>query len=121
MDAIFDLLDDVSDNPTLMVSLLVFLAVATLAFSIMAVVRVRGAVKRRAADVATEGIGRADDPRSLRYASRKAAQRLVDYTTRHYSSSANDRDVKQLRQRLVQAGFLDPRATAFFFIARLVL
>jgi len=101
-----------------MMSLLVFLAAATLAFGVMATLHVRGAVKRRAAEVTVGGPERADDKRSLRYASRKAAQKLIDYTTRHYASG-DEGDKRQLRQRLLQAGFLDPRAVAFFFIARL--
>jgi tight adherence protein C len=119
MDALLDLLSDLSfDSPTVMMSLLVFLAAATLAFGVMATLHVRGAVKRRAAGVAADGPEASDDKRSLRHASRKAAQKLIDYTTRHYASG-DPRDKRQLRQRLLQAGFLDPRAVAFFFIARL--
>lgn len=121
MDAILDFIDANGDNPTVMLSVLVFLAVATLAFCIMALVHVRGAVKRRAADVMTaSGERSSDDTRSLRYASRRAAKKLIDYTTRHYSST-NDGQTRKLRHRLVQAGFLDPRAPAFFFIARLAM
>jgi tight adherence protein C len=119
MRIILDMLPDLSaDNPTLMLSLLVFLAAATLAFGVMATVRVRGSVKRRAAEVLADGPARSDDKSSLRYASRRAAQKLIDYTTQHYSGS-DEGDKRQLRQRLMQAGFLDPRAVAFFFIARL--
>jgi len=119
MDALLDLLSDLSfDSPTVMMSLLVFMAAATLAFGVMASLHVRGAVKRRAAGVAADGPEPSDDKRSLRHASRKAAQKLIDYTTRHYASG-DPGDKRQLRQRLLQAGFLDPRAVAFFFIARL--
>jgi tight adherence protein C len=121
MHIILDLLPDLSaDDPTLMLSLLVFLAVATLAFGVMATIRVRGSVKRRAAEVLADGPARSDDKRSLRYAGRQAAQKLIDYTTQHYSGS-DEGDKRQLRQRLMLAGFLDPRAVAFFFIARLAL
>jgi tight adherence protein C len=119
MDALLDLLSDLSgDSPTVMMSLLVFLAAATLAFGVMAMLHVRGAVKRRAAGVRADVAERTDDTRSLRYASRKAAQKLIDYTTRHYAGG-DKTDKRQLRQRLLQAGFLDPRAVAFFFIGRL--
>src|ERR1700724_1250672 len=118
MDALLDLLSDPLDSPAAMMSLLVFLAAATLAFGVMAALRVRGAVKRRAAGVRADDAERADDKRSLRYASRKAAAKLIDYTTRHYTS-ADSGDKRQLRQRLLQAGFLDPRAVAFFFFRRL--
>ena len=119
MDALFDLLSDLSfDSPTVVMSLLVFLAAATLAFGVMATLHVRGAVKRRAAEVRAGGPERPDDKRSLRYASRKAAAKLIDYPTRHYASG-DDGDKRQLRQRLLRAGFLDPRAVAFFFIGRI--
>ena len=45
-----------NDGSTTMVGVLVFLAAATLAFSIMVVMRVQGSVKRR-----TATIGRVDD------------------------------------------------------------
>src|SRR5262249_27450044 len=70
------------------------------------------------AEVAVGGPERADDKRSLRYASRKAAAKLIEYTTRHYASGDNG-DKRQVRQRLLQAGFLEANAVAYFFIARL--
>src|SRR5262249_40220196 len=79
---------------------------------------VRVAVKRRADEIETAIPGQpGDDPRSLRYASKVATQRLIDYTAKHYSGE-NTGEVKELRRRLVQGGFLDPRAVAFFFLAR---
>src|SRR5437764_15189647 len=93
-----------------MLSVLVFLATATLAFVIMAAVHVRGSVKRRTADVLTfEGAAPAEDARSLRQTSRKVAERLIEYTTKHYSGSDKG-DNRQLRRRMIQAGFLDNRA-----------
>ena len=50
--------------------------------------------------------GADDDPRSLRYASKVAAQRLIDYTAKHYSTE-NKGETKELRRQLLQAGFLD--------------
>jgi tight adherence protein C len=121
MDAILDLLPDMSsDDSTVMMSLLVFLAAGTLAFGVMATIHVRGAVKRRAAEVMVGSLDRSDDKRSLRYASRQAAAKIIDYTTRHYSGGEEGK-TRQLRQRLVLAGFLDPRAVAFFFIGRIVM
>jgi tight adherence protein C len=124
MNEILDSLLAAADGrPTLMLSVLVFLATATLAFGIMATVHVRTAVRRRAADVGTfdGGAGATDqDPRSLRHASRQMAQRLIDYTTKHYSGQ-DDGDKRQLRRRLIQAGFLDHRAVPIFFIARVIM
>jgi tight adherence protein C len=71
-------------NPGLVMGAFVFLAVSTASFGVMAAVRVRGDVRRRAADISATGPRRAtDDRRSLRHASTKAAQRLIDYTTRN--------------------------------------
>jgi tight adherence protein C len=87
----------------------------------MAAVHVRTAVRRRAAEVGTfEGAGGEQDTRSLRQASRKVAQQLIDYTTRHYSGQSEG-DTRQLRRRLIQAGLLDHRAVPIFFIARIVM
>src|SRR6202521_5347825 len=116
MDAVFDFLDDVfGDN--LILSLLVFLAAAMVAFGIMATMRVRRGVRRRAAGVLAQEDRAAS--RSMRYASQMAAQRLMDYATRHFSGSEKDNQ-RALKRRLVQAGFLDPRAAAFFFLARIL-
>jgi tight adherence protein C len=104
------------DSAATMLSVLVFLAAGTIAFALMIGLRARDAVRRRAA-----GVGSGDDVpggrRSLRYSSLKAAQKLVDYTTKHYSS-ADSSDVKILRRRLLLAGVYDPHGAAYFFIAR---
>jgi len=105
-------------SPQTMLSLLIFLAVGTLAFAAMVGLRSREAVRRRAARV---GIDASDEPggsRALRYSGLRAAQKLVDYAAKHYSSS-DTKDVKVLRQRLTRAGIYDPRATAVFFFARI--
>jgi tight adherence protein C len=106
------------DGDSLMVMLLVFLAAATLAFSVMALVRVQGSVRRRAANVGA--IGAAGDRRTLRHAGLKAAQRVIDYTSKHYGDGQSD-EMKVLRRRLVQAGIYDPRAVAAFFLLRTAL
>ena len=107
------------DGAATMLSLLVFLAVGTLAFALMVGLRAREAVRRRAARVGVDE----DSPagrRSLRHSGLRAAQKLVDYTTKHYSS-ADSKDMKMLRRRLTQAGIYDPSAAAYFFLARAVL
>jgi tight adherence protein C len=110
-----------SEGNSTMVGLLVFLAAGTLAFCIMAVVRVQGSVKRRAATIGrVEDIGHGNGSRSLRYSSLKAAQRVIEYTTRHYSDG-NTEQTKVLRRRLVQAGIYDPRAVGLFFLGRTAL
>jgi tight adherence protein C len=109
-------------SPAFMLGVLVFLSVATLSFGVMGLVHVRGSLRRRVADVS--GVGTIDHPvgesRALRHASVQLGRKLIDYTTRYYSA-ADDSNMRRLRRRLVQAGFLNPRAAGFFFIARLVL
>ena len=103
-------------NETTMLSILVFLATGTLAFAVMIGVRAREAVRRRAVRVGIddeENAGR----RSLRYSGVSAAHKLIDYATKHYSA-ADNKDLKMLQNRLIQAGIYNPRAAAYFFFAR---
>jgi tight adherence protein C len=108
------------DSSTMLMGLLVFLAAGTLAFSVMAAVRVRGSVKRRTERILTDEERKANYSRSLQHSSQKTVARLIESTTKHYGS-ANDENMKVLRRRLVQAGIYDPRGVAFFFIARTAL
>ncbi len=117
MDVLFDAFADAN----LLLTVLVFGAAASLAFGVMATMRVRGAVKRRAAGLVGDVVDwPGQGPRSLRQSGINAAQRLIDYTTRHYSTM-DDSNMKVLRHRLVQAGIFDPRAVGFFFLTRAVL
>ena len=108
-----------SDGNTMLMALLIFLAAGTLAFSVMAALRVRGAVKKRTSRILSEQ-ERASQGRSLQGSSAKALTKLIDYTTKHYSET-NQEHMKVLRRRLVQAGIYDPRGVAFFFIGRTAL
>ena len=120
MDTILTVfVDMLSDSNTMFMALLIFLATGTLAFSVMAAVRVRGAVKKRTSRIMNED-ERKGHKRSLQYSSAKALGKLIDYTTKHYSES-NQENMKVLRRRLVQAGIYDPRGVAFFFIGRTAL
>jgi tight adherence protein C len=107
------------DSAALMLSVLIFLAVGTLAFAVMIGARARTAVRRRAQRVNLDE-GASSGGRSLRTSGVKAAQQLIDYATKHYST-ADSKDVKLLRRRLTQAGIYDPRAPSYFFFARLAL
>jgi tight adherence protein C len=105
------------DNTTTMLSVLVFLAAGTLAFAVMIGVRAREAVRRRAARVGIDD-GAPAGRRALRYSSVRAARRLIDYATRHYSVD-DSHNTKILRRRLMQAGIYEANATAYYFIARI--
>jgi tight adherence protein C len=108
------------EGDSTLVALLVFLAAGTLAFSVMAAVRVQSLVRRRAANIGVADIEhRPGGKRSLRHSSLKAAQRVIDYTSKHYATGESG-EIKVLRQRMIQAGLYDPRAVAFFFLARTV-
>jgi tight adherence protein C len=122
MDGAYDVLIGVfGDRSAMMLALMVFLAVAVLTFSLMAAGHARSSVRRRAAGIAEySGEREAADPRSLRQSSLRAVQRLLDHTTKHYSTADNG-DTKILRKRLIQAGIFDPRAVASFFVARTAL
>src|SRR5580700_9879603 len=107
------------DNSAMMLSVLIFLAAGTLAFAAMLGMRAREAVRRRAATVGVDD----DTPggrRSMRYSGLKAAQKLVDYTTKHYSA-VDSTDMKVLRRRLIEAGIYDEHGAAYFFLARMTL
>ncbi len=112
-ESAFDLFGTSSST---MLTVLIFLAGATLAFAIMLGVRARDAVRRRAARVNLD-VGDPDSQRSLRASGVRAAQKLIDYTTKHYTSVDND-NVKMLRRRLNQAGIYNPQGAAYFFLAR---
>src|SRR5258708_38430074 len=105
------------DSAATMLSALIFLATGTLAFAVMLGVRAREAVRRRAARVNIDDNVSGSGRRSLRYSGVRAAQKLVAYTTKHYSSG-DSKDVKMLRARLVQAGVYNPHGAAYFFLAR---
>jgi tight adherence protein C len=121
MNAILTGFDNLlSKNGDMLMAVLVFLAAGTLAFSIMAFLRVRNSVKRRTTRIMDEGNRQNQSARSLRDSSVKAVARLLEYTTKHYSE-ANDENMKVLRRRLVQAGIFDPRAVGYFFVGRTVL
>src|SRR5437667_3649164 len=101
MDDLYDILLGIfGDSSAMMLAVLVFLAVAVLAFGLMAAVHARGAVKRRAGGINRNfGDSEADEPRSLRHSSIKAVQRILDYTTKHYSAG-DVVDAKVLRRRM---------------------
>jgi tight adherence protein C len=107
-----------SDGNSTLGGVLVFLAAARLSFSLLAGVRVQGSVKRRAANIGRIGdLDGSGGRRSLRYNSIQAAQRVIEYTGKHYSAG-NSEETKVLRRRMIQAGIYDPHAVAYFFLGR---
>ena len=119
MNGTYDILISIfGDRASSMMALMVFLAVAVLAFGIMAAAHSRSSVRRRAAGIAEYSGEREEDKKSLRGSSLRAVQRLLDYTTKHYSAEQGGGDAKILRRRLIQAGLFDSRAVAIFFVVR---
>jgi tight adherence protein C len=104
----------------ILLGVMVFLAATTIAFAVMMTAQVQGAVKRRAAGIRDTVDVSQGGARSLRHSSMRMAQRLIEYTTKHYSDS-NSENMKVLRRRMLQAGIFDSRAVAKFFIARTAL
>ena len=117
-----DLIDILlTEHAGILLMVLVFVPVTVLAFLVMAGVRVRGAVKRRTAGIAAASLDHGGvGTRALAKSSMKVAQRLIDRTTKHYQS-LDDKNMKLLRHRLVQAGIFDPRAVGLFFLVRTIL
>ena len=109
----------IAANAGYIVGLLVFVASTSVAFLVMSAARNRSTVRRRAAGISADQLDSAGN-RSLAGSGKKMAQRLIDRTTKHYSS-IDDKNLKLLRQRLVQAGIFNPRAIGFFFLVRAVL
>jgi tight adherence protein C len=123
MDSIAQVFGGVfSDSSALMLAVLVFLATATLAFGVMAAARVRGAVKRRTAGIAAIAgdVAVEEQQGSMRGHGVKAAQKLLDYTAKHFGNGEKS-EAKVLRQRLIRAGVFDPRAVGYFFAGRIML
>ena len=117
MDTLLDMLATNGGSASVVVMALIFIPAATVAFFVMAMIRVRGAVKRRAAGISREVLDSPDGDGSLRSSGIKAAHKLIERTTKHYASM-DDKNLKMLRHRLVQAGIFDPRAVGFFFLIR---
>ncbi|HRF08706.1 MAG TPA: type II secretion system F family protein [Xanthobacteraceae bacterium] len=113
----------VGGNPATTLSALIFLAAAAFSLGIMSVIRNRAELKRRATAINIEIPGRVNDAldkRSLRFASISAARKLIDYTSKHYAAE-DGASLKVLRRKLIEAGILDAKGPAYFFIARTAL
>src|SRR5665213_1964965 len=90
--------DALRDRANMLMALLVFLAAGTMAFTVMATVQVRSAVKKRSARIVVDESERAaNSRRSLRYSSLKAVGQLIEYTTQHYATAGGD-TMKALRR-----------------------
>ncbi len=119
MDNLFDsLFDLIGDNPTVLLGVFVFLAAGTLAFVVIGFVRVKSSVNRRVSGALTgAAAGTGVNKNSLRNSSLRTAQKLIDYTAKYYSTTDTG-NVKLLQGKLIQAGYLNPRAAGLYFVAR---
>ena len=114
MDAMFELVSGFRGRRRIhvMVSALVFLSAAALAFGVMAVVAVRVDVKRRAAGISTVA-GQSRATTRARCATPARCDAAADRLHHRIIPAERRRRAKELRRRLIQAGFLDPRAPRF--------
>jgi tight adherence protein C len=110
------------DSESTLLTLMVFLATATLTFAMMAMVRVHGAVRRRTAGINAKLTGEAASfqQHHQRKSGFQAAERIIGYAQKHYAES-DSKDMKVLRKRLVLAGIYDPRGVGVFFVMRTAL
>ncbi|MEJ1159508.1 type II secretion system F family protein [Prosthecomicrobium sp. N25] len=107
-----------SDAISILPGAMLFLAVAAVTIAVGQLVQSRGAIRRRAADVGSLDIAvTAVDPRSPLGESRAAAAKLLDSVTRNFVPE-DVREVVKIRRQLMQAGFLQPGAVAWYFAAR---
>ena len=116
MPGIFDMFS--ADSDSLVLTMLIFLAAATLAFSVMVAVRVRNSVKRRTTASSTRMRAR----QNARCVIQAARPRKAFSTTPTSTIQAAISKVRGcLRKRLLQAGIFEASAVAKFFIIRAVL
>src|SRR5690348_3396328 len=102
METLLDIAAQSGGHVNLVLLALVFIPTAMIAFFMMRALRAHGSVKRRASGITSDMLMPSGSSRSLRHSSIRAAQRLIDRTTRHYSET-DDKNMRMLRQRLVQA------------------
>lgn len=115
LDSLFGLM---GENPSILLGVFVFLAAGTLAFVVMGFIRVQKSMSRRVTGALTEtSTARGGEQNTLRHSSVKAAQKLIDYTAKYYSATDTG-NVKLLQSKLIQAGYLNPRAAGLYFVAR---
>src|SRR5580692_9154877 len=92
--------DMFSEDSTIVLRMLIFLAAAMVAFAVMIGIHARDGLRRRMARVNLNDAAN-NDRRSLQFSSARTAQRLIDYVTKHYTS-ADGENVKVLRRRMLQ-------------------
>jgi tight adherence protein C len=81
---------------------------------------VKSSMQRRVSGALSGAVPGQSEKDSLRHSSLKTAQRLIDYTAKYYSTTDTG-NVKLLQGKLIQAGYLNPRATGLYFVARAAL
>lgn len=120
----WDAIDSVlagTDFASLAPSALLFLAVAAVTFAIGQVVQSRGAIKRRASHVGSLDLDvTVEDSRSPLADGRASAKKLLDSVSRNFVPD-DQRQVAKLKRQLMQAGFLEPSAVTWYFVARFAL
>ncbi len=114
MDTLNVLLDGALDDPALLLAALGAAALGLLAVLGVGLVQSRAALLRRA----TEGVDRAGSRAAPGGTAERPLERLGRYLETTFAQ-ADDRQTRVLRLQLVQAGFFDQRAPAYYFAARI--
>jgi tight adherence protein C len=114
MNSLLDLIASSPIDPLTLASVVVFVATVAMVFGVMATIRTRTEVRRRAAGIASGG---ADPVVNLRETSARISGQIAAYADR-YLATSNKGEVRELRRKLTEAGFFSPHAGAFFFLAR---
>jgi tight adherence protein C len=120
MEFLLDLLGGGDGDMSLVLAIPVFVAAAAAALGVMAIIRTRESVRRRAAGIGSSNADRAETSKAKSSSGARAVQRLIEKTSKHYASTDGE-NMKRLRQRLIQAAIFDPRAVGMFFLLRIAL
>jgi tight adherence protein C len=116
MDALASFSDLLGSDSTLVLGLMLLSGIGLLGLFAASALQGRSDVRRRTQEgLVTAGAGSAGSGRAATQAS---LERLAGYIETAFAGG-NEKETKLIRTQLVQAGFFDPRAVAFFFAARL--
>lgn len=117
MDALATFANVLGEDSALIMGLLVASGLGLLALGVSSALQGRSDIRRRT----SEGLGEAvasGYPGTGRATAQASLQRLAGYIETTFSGG-DPRENKLIRTQLVQAGFFDQRAIAFFFASRL--
>ncbi|MCW1839057.1 type II secretion system F family protein [Prosthecomicrobium hirschii] len=120
LDVIDDLLAG-TDIGVVLPSVFLFCAVVAVTLAVGQFVQSRGTIRRRASEVGSLDIDvTVDDPRSPMAESQASGRKLMERVAKNFVPD-DVRQVAKLKRQLLQAGFYEPSAVVWYFVARVGL